>query len=480
MMILSSGLVLSFIQPGTIITDGGIFSSIAYKDLNGGTLYVDAWENKPPGIFYLIELFMLVIHEPVYAVFILSVLALVGLSLLVYTFIFNSTNSLSASLSLGTIGSAIILFKPNCGDGLYTEIYGTLSLVGAMILIQKLNITGKTKYLNYSLILIGLSIWFKEPFVLISIPIILYIFSKGHFKNKIMRSLIFLILPSAFFILLLVLSGSLSSFIDTVLYNFQYAGAKTNSVSVTVKLTELYNNVYKDVSPLLLVAVFFTIKAFQGKTEKSRIVWMLTIWLSSLLFALVSPYNLGHYYIPFNTFTVLYIAEAYNWNYTPHINYKWPLILLSLYSIYRFDDHYNVKITHNIHAYQPDNIVKRLLKEKDKTVFVDYVNRADMYIKTKKVPVTFVPVALPIHFQADSSGLEHRKRIYAEIEYNKPDYVITTYTTAYFSWFMPNSPYYENNYHKIDSVKPNDEEILILWKRNTSQELNSEKNNLAQ
>ncbi|MBL7836573.1 MAG: glycosyltransferase family 39 protein, partial [Bacteroidetes bacterium] len=184
MMILSSGLVLSFIQPGTIITDGGIFSSIAYKDLNGGTLYVDAWENKPPGIFYLIELFMLVIPEPVYAVFILSVLALVGLSLLVYTFIFNSTNSLSASLSLGTIGSAIILFKPNCGDGLYTEIYGTLSLVGAMILIHKLNLTGKTKYLNYSLILIGLSIWFKEPFVLISIPIILYIFSKGHFKNK--------------------------------------------------------------------------------------------------------------------------------------------------------------------------------------------------------------------------------------------------------------------------------------------------------
>ncbi len=463
--LLSVGLILSFIQPGTIITDGGIFSSIAFKDLKGGHLYVDAWENKPPGIFYLIEFFMIVIPDPVYAVFILSLLALSGLSLLVYTFIFQSTQSLIASLSLSFIGIAIIVFKSNCGDGLYTEIYGTICLLAALVAYKKYQLNNRISLINLSFGLLGLSFWFKEPFGLIAIATFVYLLYTSDRKRNWLYAILFFSLPSLFFIGLLFMQGSFLPFIETVIYNFSYASAESHSVSVKVKLVELYNNQYKDIAPILLGGIYFTVKALQESKYKTRIWLMLIVWASSLLFAFISPYNLGHYYIPFNTFTILFIAEAFNWNLSPPFSYKWPLVILSMYSLYRFDEHYNLNLKFNIQPYQADRIVQRLKDEKDKTLFVDFVDRGDLYIKTEKVPVTFVPVALPIHFQSDSSGLRHRKRIYSELEKFKPDYVITTFTTAYFSWFMPNSPYYENNYNKIDSILQNEDHILILWKR---------------
>lgn len=45
--IVTIGIFLSFIHLGDLKTDGSIFAAVALKDLNGGTLYINAWENKP-------------------------------------------------------------------------------------------------------------------------------------------------------------------------------------------------------------------------------------------------------------------------------------------------------------------------------------------------------------------------------------------------------------------------------------------------
>ena len=101
-------------------------------------------------------------------------------------------------------------------------------------------------------------------------------------------------------------------------------------------------------------------------------------------------------------------------------------------------------------------------------MFVDYVVKGDYYIKSELIYPSFLPVALPIHFGENTSGLENRERIWQELSKNPPDFLITTYTTSYFSWFLPDSKFYENNYFKIDSIQPENDNVLYLWKHKSN------------
>lgn len=461
---LAAGLSLNFIQPGRIHTDGGIFSSIAYKLLHGGTLYVDAWENKPPAIFYLIELFMAVVPDPIYAVFILSFTSLVFLAILLFHYSFSSLKSLSLALILTSLALYFVINKLVVGDGLYTELYGTICLLLGLSLHKAFLQTKKKWLLALGYISLGTAFWFKEPFILMTLICAAIVYQQSGRIFNFWKSLGFILVPSAIFILLLAFQGSLLPLFKMISYNFSYVGGETQT-SLKTKINELYTGLIVHLSPILLLSAYQIIKAVSNKTNRGEALFKLALLLSSCVHIVLSPYNFGHYYFPVYVFIFVFVADAYELMKETSVNYKFPLIILSVYTIYMFDDSFRYSRTYRIDKYVPDKIVSALRQHPDKTLFVDYVNRSDLYLKARKVPVTFVPVALPVHFQENETGLKNRERIYAELEKYKPDYVVTTFTTAYFSWFMPNSPYYENNYDKVDSIQPGDENILILWKR---------------
>lgn len=459
---IATGMILQYIQPGIIHTDGGLFGSVAYKDLNGGTLYADAWENKAPGIFYLLELFLLVSPDPVTAMFAAAFSGLFTISLSLFYIFYKCFKSLSASLLFTPIALFFTIYKNNIGDGLYTEIFGMAFLLLGFAF--SLKDTTTLSSVRISLILSGTAFWFREPFILMVLPQVIGIYLLNKSKIKGFSVLLFTLIPSLFFCSLLLINGAFAGFIDMLKYNFFYIGHE-DVVSYKVKLNELYQNFFYKILPLLFFTVFITWQSLKLSEIKHQVLCSLGVLIASSALIMASPHNFGHYYFPVFVYFFVYAAYVYGLLQSKSLGLKLPLIILCIYTLYQLDDSQKTKLNFTITPFQSDKIIEFLKKEKGKTLFVDYVTRADLYLKTEKVPVTFVPVALPVHFQSNAYGLKNRERIWQDLSKNKPDYLITTYTTAYFSWFLPETEFYNKHYEKIDSLKKPDEDILILWRR---------------
>ncbi len=466
--IVCTGIFLSCIHLGELKTDGSIFSAVALKDLSGGVLYVNAWENKPPGIFYLIELFFIIIPNPIYAVFTLAYVSFIATSFCLYTIILNNVKSYIAGILFTSIAIFFTMYGNNIGDGLCTEIHGTLSILISMVFFMAFQNSPKSIYLIVSSISLGFSFWFKEPFIFVFIALFIINIRLIKIKKEKIIYTLSAILPSIFFIVLLYFQNSLHGYIDSIKYNFTYLNID-EPISLKVKINDLYSNL---IHPILTAVLFFTYLAYKTllnkKTSGETLAQLIFLISTGIIFGL-SPHNFGHYYYP--TFTLIFVVfskiyalyfEAFN------IKLTWPLILICIYTLYRIDERQKPNLTFEIKPMVSDKFVKYLKGNQGKTLFVDYVVKGDYYIKSGLIYPSFLPIALPIHFGENLSGIENRNRIWKELSKNPPDFLITTYTSSYFSWYLPDPKFYENNYYKIDSIQPENDNVLYLWKYKSS------------
>ncbi len=466
--IVTIGIFLSYIHLGELKTDGSIFSAVAFKDINGGTLYVDAWENKPPAIFYLIELFLLIIPNGINAVFYLAFSSFLLTSFCLYIIILNNLKSYTTSVLFTVLAIFFTVYGNNIGDGLCTEIYGTLCILLSMVLVIVYQNRNKSVYLIASSIILGLSFWFKEPFVFVCLVLlVINLQSLKTLKSKLCYAFS-IIIPSLILIALLYAQNALSGYIESIKYNISYLNLE-EAISLKVKINDLYINL---LYPILTATLFFSYLGYKAlinkKTSQETLFQLLFFFSTCIIFGL-SPHNFGHYYYP--TFTLIFIVfskiyslyfQAYN------LKLKWPLILICIYTFYQIDETQKPNWTFEIKPAVNDKFVSYLNKQRGKTLFVDYVVKGDYYIKSGLTYPSFLPVALPIHFGENPSGLKNRERIWIELSSHPPDFLITTYTNSYFSWYLPDPKFYENNYFKIDSIIPTDANILYLWKHKTN------------
>lgn len=457
------GLFLSFVQPGDLKTDGSIFAAVALKDLQSGGLYLNAWENKPPGIFFTIELFLWLIPNAVYAVFTLALSGFILTAACLYVVILNNLKSYSSSILLTLIALYFTVYENNIADGLCTEIYGTLCILLSMVFMQIFKKNEKIAALMLSASFIGLSFWYKEPIVFISIT--LYFISLQFIqsnKNKIIYS-ISMAIPSILIVVLLYFKGSFWGYIDSIKYNLAYLNLE-ESISLKVKINDFYTRL---IYPLLTLTLFFSYlgyKALVDRKTSREVLFQILFLLSTFVVFALSPHNFGHYYYPAFTLIFVVFSRLFALYFeAKHVKLKWPLIAICVFTFYRIDETQKPDWTFKIKPIQEDQFVRFLKDKKDKTLFVDYVVKGDYYIKTGMLFPTFLPVALPIHFGENKSGFLNRERIWKDLSSNPPDYLITTYTNSYFSWFLPESKFYENNYQKIDSILPANENVLYLW-----------------
>lgn len=460
---ISIGLFLSIIQPGYLLTDGGIFSAIALKDLNDGALYLDAWENKPPAIFFLIELFFIIIPHYVYALFILSFLAIISIGICLYYLIYTYINSFFTSLFITCIALYFTIKENTIGDGLYTEIYGTLCILLSMVFMEMYSYNKKLKLSLVSALFLGLAPWFKEPFFILCLPL-LVLYSKTLLEKK--RRIYFLLsalIPAVCFTILLLLKGSFGSFIDMILYNFQYLNSEENT-GFTLKINNYYTVL---ISPLLALSLLVCLMVYKTiidiRTRHNTILYLI-LFAISVYFVLVSPYNFGHYYFPSFALFFIVISKIYQ-NYTliSGQNFKIPLILILLYSMYKIDNIEKPKFKYQIEVYKPDKISSYLKNKKEKTLFVEYVAASEYYVKSGLIYPTYLPVGLPVHFLENQSGIQNRNKIEKELTTNRPDYIISTYTPSYFTWKFSKPLYNEELYEKIDSIHESDKNVIYLW-----------------
>ena len=467
-MAFALGLFMAMVQPGSLFTDGSIFSAVALKDLHGGQLYLNAWENKPPGIYYLIEGFLLLIPNPVYAVYALAVCAFLSIAACQFYIIYRQTESFGLSLIIAFIASYYTVYKNNIAEGLMTEIYGT-----ACVMIALAAYTHYTQHKQFKLLLLGAvsiggSIWFKEPFALLYVCVLLLFITKTKQHTQRLQLFLASLIPTVFCIIMLWIdtdangNRALEGFIDAVKYNFNYLQTE-QAIAYKTKLNSLYEHFIRYGIGMLFLMLYMSIKLIRQKGALIDVILMWSIVVSAGFIFWSSPYDFGHYYFPF--FALFYIGFALLYGQFNRL-YKGSLTLtvglLGLFQMYAIDKT-PLKLNYELQTYQEDNIVKTLKKHPNKTLFIDYVNKGDYYLKSGLNYTTFLPLALQVHFNESPQGLKNRERIWKELSQHKPDFLITTYTTSYFSWFLPDPDFYKSNYTKVDSVIKVDENPVYLW-----------------
>jgi len=165
-----------------LIVDEALYSEIANVILDGGVPYRDAWEQKPPGIYFLYALIFLVfgrnnliaVH---WAAAFAVALTAIGLFCFASIIFSKRTAIISAFLycAISSCGSAAHFQAAN------TEIFSVLFAVWAIFFFFKEN--GKFIHFFTCGLLTAISFFFKQPGGLIIILFIIYLFIKN-FKDK--------------------------------------------------------------------------------------------------------------------------------------------------------------------------------------------------------------------------------------------------------------------------------------------------------
>jgi hypothetical protein len=464
-LVIAFGLFLNAIQPGMILTDGGIFSAITYKIMNGGTLYVDAWENKPPGIFYLMAIFFAIIPSKVYAVYIMSGVFFLATSYLIYTFIYNVFQSLFKSVLFCAIALIFTIYPNNVGDGLYTEIYGTFFILLSFYFWDIFKINQNNKYALLSTLVLGFTFWFKEPFIIICIPIVLYYLSELKYKKQTLYLLLSFITPSLLFIIILLLTGSLGGFLEMIIYNYSYF-ISDQGVPIHIKFNDLYQNYIDKLKIIFFIYFILLISKSEDPNQRLIKIFWFFILISSSFFYLMTPYNFGHYYYSFYVLFFIAFIKTYQVNISKLSLIKTIMFPVLIWIVFQLSKTHALDLSFNFKTYQADVISKRLSKEKDKSLFVDCVEEGGFYIKGNMLYNTSFPVALPVHFSNNKHGMENRNKIWNELSNNPPNYIIKNYTTSFFYWHIPHNGYYDKQYNIIDStVDRNKNKIYLLVRK---------------
>ena len=207
--------------------DPGLFQSFAWQMQQGKTLYAEIWDHKPPLIFYLnltfISLFGATENAIAYGTLFFALLQ----TAVVFFIIKKITENILASFA-GTALFICIFFSVHLlGSGNYTEQYGVLFSSSSFLFFLHYISTKNIRLLVVSGLLSGISIWFKEPFVLSAVPLGIYLFivalkNKNEWRGFIAYSLAFL-LPALLICNALALSGSWPGYREHLLHSRYYA-----------------------------------------------------------------------------------------------------------------------------------------------------------------------------------------------------------------------------------------------------------------
>lgn len=143
-------------------------------------------------------------------------------SFCLYIIILNNLKSYSASILFTILAIFFTIYGNNIGDGLCTEIYGTLCILISIVLLLLYQNTNRNVYLIASSMILGLSFWFKEPFVFVCF-VLLVINLQSLQSRKLKLYYVFsIIIPSFIIIVLLYSQNSLFGYIESIKYNISY------------------------------------------------------------------------------------------------------------------------------------------------------------------------------------------------------------------------------------------------------------------
>lgn len=207
--------------------DSGIYLYIGSEILDGKTIYVDVWEHKPPFIFYINALGLLIFGGSPWGIWALEVLFLFLTLLLGYLTLRRKLNPIPSLL----ITTAVFLTTYQYMSGNYTEEYSLL-FQAAIIFIFLKDKENRHTFLSYFLIgiLTGILFNIKQTYIDVTAAIIILILLEMLLTNKWKNiKLLFgigvgFLIPNLFVFLVMLFNNALEAWWKTAfVFNFAYS-----------------------------------------------------------------------------------------------------------------------------------------------------------------------------------------------------------------------------------------------------------------
>lgn len=375
--------------------DSGLFLYAARVILNGGVLYRDIWDNKPPGIFYLNALGLWLGKDTSWGVWLIEFLFLTAATYISYVLLKKMWSTIPAIA--GTLFWLFSISSLVSGGNImeiYPLLFNFLALYwfylhskAAQNWIYPLLI-GATTSLNFLIRpnIIGVQaaivlVWCLESIL------------NRRFVSLIKKICLFtagLIIP---FIVVFLYFSSLGTFITmieaSVLYNFSYTGGNANLAYSLGKATAFLGPTTWACLAMYLLIVVYSIKRLRKDENKAIPLLIILLWPIEIVLSILSGRAYEHYFV----------------SWAP------PFALIAGYAFYILIDKTNLerfKNKLNIYGYWVFPTVAVFMMVLNIQVFLEY-RRAflDIFVDQKRVYEINTPITDYIHdhTQADDSIL---------------------------------------------------------------------------
>jgi 4-amino-4-deoxy-L-arabinose transferase-like glycosyltransferase len=289
--------------------DESLYFLIAQSFLNGIPPYVEIWDNKPPGIFILFSLAILIFGDSITSIRILACLSVAVTSYFLYEIAkLIGNNNEKIGLIAGIL--YLVFSLSNNGVAANAEILFAPLVTLAFYLLFKNTKYGYYKYFVIGLLL-GLAMQIKYVVIMDFIAFLVIVITRLFFKqNKNNNSIIALIkiymfatlgfiVPFLFTAIYFITVGYFDEyFYATFISNTKYVDA--TKFSLINFLFAIVNQIYTNFPLYLCLFIsFIYIKSSKIISLKDKMnLCSLIYWFSSTFVAtLISTRFIGHYYL---------------------------------------------------------------------------------------------------------------------------------------------------------------------------------------
>lgn len=417
------------------------YANIGKGILQGKVPYRDLWDHKPPLIYFVYSLFILIFGQNDWSIFAMNIFANIAILLVIYFAVTQLGNKITALWAAAgwTLISGTMALEANQPN---SEVF--LNLCIALIAFLVLNRLYQEKKIKRFAMWIGLIIGAATLFkYIIIVPIIFMllvylIYDQETVREKIVQSLkifFWAVLPWIIFALYFAANHALPDFYNAVFkFNQYYAGVETGAENSRLLIHTGISSYIKFLAPSLAIIFAMLITLLFSKKFRPAALSILLLLISTPLAISLPGKGFPHYYQLWLTvyciaFGIsLYLFEIWRKDYLTIIgNIFAAFIVASLlwheYSSYRLPAKQWSEKKYGAQFIQVKNTglaIGGFLTEEES--FFQWGDESGLYWYSKKDPVT--PVLHIAHISGGPVAPRLIREIKENIDKQKPDLLV--------------------------------------------------------
>ncbi len=370
--------------------DSGLFAYYGQQILAGRVLYKDLWDEKPPGVYYVDALAILIAGETPWSIWWLG-LAWIAATTIVLFFILYTLTGMIPALAAALVFLLTALYPDYYQRGNFTEVYALLPQVLAIAALAKYLSAGKSRWVFFLGMMTAAAFLFKPTYIAMGLAALIVILYLDLRTNTIRQALLHLAnfslgtaAPLAAVTLYFASKGALQAMWEAVIsYNLVYAkqGFSLRSIYTTLSTFAVVQPMATVFTVSMASLVVFLIlnwpklihppKAEQvvGKMDGNTRLWVFVGIFAALpvewALVSVSGKNFGHYFLtplPAMTGAWAYLASEIIHSLRPGREKNiWPSLALSLLAVLSLGGFLKVAVTEAPNKAQLNSFLKQPL-----------------------------------------------------------------------------------------------------------------------